>query len=255
MNPLLVATPRSSAASSGPAKQRGSASDALALTPPPADQQRHKILLLDDHPMTRYGMARLIEQEPDLVVCGEAASARAALEAVQTHKPDVVLVDLTMPGGEGLEFIKDMKALHPEIAVLVVSMHEEDVYAQRALRAGSRGYIMKSAGGEQLVKAIRQVLEGKIYLSDNMSGKILEVFSGQRQPGETSTLDKLSDREFEVFRLLGQGLTTREISQRLHLGTKTVDTHRLHLRQKLGFKTGAALIKYAIQWAGSQQMI
>jgi DNA-binding NarL/FixJ family response regulator len=222
---------------------------------PAADDARHKILLLDDHPMTRYGMARLIEQEPDLVVSGEAENAHGALDAVKTQKPELVLVDLTMPGGEGIEFIKDLRALHPEVAVLVVSMHDEQVYAQRALRAGSRGYIMKSEGGEQLVKAIRQVLQGKIYLSENMAGKVLEVFSGQRQGGETSTLDKLSDREFEVFGLLGQGLTTREISQRLRLGTKTVDTHRLHLRQKLGFKTGAALIKYAIQWAGTQQMI
>ena len=205
--------------------------------------------------MTRYGMARLIEQEPDLVVCGEADSSRAALDAVKTQKPEVVLVDLTMPGGEGIEFIKDLRALHPEVAVLVVSMHDEEVYAQRALRAGSRGYIMKSEGGEQLVKAIRHVLQGKIFLSENMAGKVLEDFSGRRQRGESSTLDKLSDREFEVFRLLGQGLTTSEISQRLRLGTKTIDTHRLHVRQKLGFKTGAALIKYAIQWAGSQQMI
>ena len=205
--------------------------------------------------MTRYGMARLIEQEPDLVVCGEADSSRTAMEAVKTQKPEVVLVDLTMPDGEGMEFIKDLRALQPEVAVLVVSMHDEEVYAQRALRAGSRGYIMKSAGGELLVKAIRQVLEGKVYLSEYMAGKVLEVFSGRRQRAEGSTLDKLSDREFEVFRLLGQGLTTREISQRLRLGTKTVDTHRIHLRQKLGFKTGAALMKYAIQWAGTQQMI
>jgi DNA-binding NarL/FixJ family response regulator len=217
--------------------------------------ERRRVLLLDDHPMTRYGMARLIEQEPDLVVCGEAENAQTALTAIKAQRPEVVLVDLTMPGGEGIEFIKDMRALHPEVAILVVSMHDEEVYAQRALRAGSRGYIMKSEGGEQLVKAIRQVLEGKIYLSEKMAGKVLEVFSGQRERGETTTLDKLSDREFEVFRLLGQGLTTREIGQRLRLGTKTVDTHRLHLRQKLGFKTSAALIKHAIQWAGTQQMI
>jgi DNA-binding NarL/FixJ family response regulator len=224
-------------------------------TLPVAADQRHRVFLLDDHPMTRYGMARLIEQESDLVVCGEAENARSALDAVNSLRPNVVLVDLTMPGGEGIEFIKDLRAMYPEVAVLVVSMHDEEVYAQRALRAGSRGYIMKSEGGEQLIQAIHQVLQGKIYLSEKMAGKVLEVFSGQRQRNETSTLDKLSDREFEVFRLLGQGLTTREISQRLRLGTKTVDTHRLHLRQKLGFKTGAALIKYAIQWAGTQQMI
>ena len=229
----------------------------MTAKPLPANStdEPRRVLLLDDHPMTRYGMARLIEQEPDLVVCGEAENSHSALAAVKAHKPEVVLVDLTMPGGEGIEFIKDMRALHPEVAVLVVSMHDEEVYAQRALRAGSRGYIMKSEGGEQLVKAIRQVLGGKIYLSEKMAGKVLEVFSGQRDRGETTTLDKLSDREFEVFRLLGQGLTTREIGQRLRLGTKTVDTHRLHLRQKMGFKTSAALIKHAIQWAGTQQMI
>jgi DNA-binding NarL/FixJ family response regulator len=214
-----------------------------------------QILIVDDHPMMRYGIVRLIEQEPDLVVCGEAENASRALAAVRALKPQVILADLTMPGGEGLEFIKDVRSLHPEIAVLVVSMHDEALYAERALRAGARGYIMKNEGGEKLVEAIRQVLQGKTYVSENMSGKVLEIFSGRRRRTDDTTIGKLTDREFEVFRLLGQGLTTREIGQQLRLGTKTVETHRLHIREKLGLKSGPALIKYAVRWAGTQGLI
>jgi DNA-binding NarL/FixJ family response regulator len=205
--------------------------------------------------MTRYGIVRLIEQQPDLVVCGEAENASRALAAVRDLKPQVVLADLTMPGGEGLEFIKDVRSLHPGIAVLVVSMHDEALYAERALRAGARGYIMKNEGGEKLVDAIRQVLQGKTYVSENMSGKVLEIFSGRRRREDDTTIGKLTDREFEVFRLLGQGMTTREIGQQLRLSTKTVETHRLHVREKLGLKSGPALIKYAVRWAGTQELI
>lgn len=222
---------------------------------PSSAKVRHPVLVVDDHPMTRYGIARLIEQEPDLLVCGEAESAQRALAAVRAHKPEVVLSDLTMPGGEGLEFIKDMRTIHPDIAVLVVSMHDEELYAERALRAGARGYIMKNEGGEKLVEAIRQVLRGKTYLSQNMSEQLTEIFSGRRRRGDDTALGKLTDREFEVFRQLGQGLTTREIGQQLRLSTKTVETHRLHVRQKLGLKTGPALIKYAVRWAGTQELI
>lgn len=218
-------------------------------------QQRSTILIVDDHPMTRYGIARLLEEEPDLAVCGEADNAARALEAVKTLRPQVVLADLTMPGGEGLEFIKDLRALHPEVRVLVVSMHDEALYAERALRAGARGYIMKNEGGEKLVEAIRQVLRGKTYLSETLSSKVLEIFSGRRRRADDTTMGKLTDREFEVFQLIGQGLTTREIGQRLRLGAKTVETHRLHVRDKLGLKSGPALIKYAVHWAGTQELI
>jgi DNA-binding NarL/FixJ family response regulator len=222
---------------------------------PSTAEMRSRVLIVDDHPMMRYGIVRLIEQEPDLVVCGEAENASRALAAVRALKPQVILADLTMPGGEGLEFIKDVRSLHPEIAVLVVSMHDEALYAERALRAGARGYIMKNEGGEKLVEAIRQVLQGKTYVSENMSGKVLEIFSGRRRRTDDTTIGKLTDREFEVFRLLGQGLTTREIGQQLRLGTKTVETHRFHIREKLGLKSGPALIKYAVRWAGTQGLI
>ena len=216
-------------------------------------ERRHSVLLMDDHPMMRYGIGRLIEQEPDLVVCGEAQNAQQALAAIKTRKPEVVLADLSVPGGEGLEFIKDMRVLHPGVAVLVVSVHDEELYAQRALRAGARGYIMKNQGGEKLVEAIRQVLRGKTYLSESMSERIKDIFSGRCRRAEETTLAKLTDREFEVFHLLGQGLTTREIGKRLRLSMKTIETHRLHVREKLQIKTGSALIKYAICWAAGQE--
>lgn len=218
-------------------------------------QAQHLVLVVDDHPMTRYGMARLIEQEPDLSVCGEAPDACRALTAVKAHKPEVVLADLTMPGVEGLEFIKDLHALHPEVAILVVSMHEEELYAERVLRAGARGYLMKNEGGEKLVEAIRQVLQGKIYLSENMSEKVTAAFSGRRRRAGDTMLSQLTDREFEVFRLLGQGLTTREIGLRLHLSRKTVETHRLHAREKLQIKTGPALMQYAVSWATTRKTV
>jgi DNA-binding NarL/FixJ family response regulator len=216
--------------------------------------RRSTILILDDHPMTRYGIARLIEQEPGLAICAEAETARCALAAVKAHKPRLVLADLSLPDGEGLEFIKDLRALHPEVAVLVVSMHDEALYAERALRAGARGYIMKNEGGEKLVEAVRQVLQGKTYLSDTMAGRVLDLFSTRRRRSGDSMLGNLTDREFEVFRLIGQGMTTGEIGARLHLSPKTVETHRLHVRQKLQLKSGPALIKYAVRWAGAQKL-
>jgi len=222
---------------------------------PASAPERRKILILDDHPMLRYGIARLLEEQPDLAVCAQVGNAAAARAAVKAHKPDLVLSDLTLPGGEGLEFIKDMRAYHPQTAVLVVSVHDEELYAERALRAGAQGYVMKSEDGSKLVEAIRQVLRGRIYLSENMSRKVTEAFASRRQRADDTILSTLTDREFDVFRLLGQGLTTSEIGQRLRLGVKTVETHRLHIRDKLGLKSGPALIKYAVRWAGTQELI
>lgn len=220
----------------------------------PATQSRKKILLVDDHPLTRHGMAQLIGQQSDLVVCGEAGNAEQALENVRLLKPDLVLVDVTLPGKPGLELIKDITVVHTQVLVLVVSMHDETLYAERALRAGARGYLMKSAGGEELVKAIRQVLAGKVYVSQELSARILDNMSGAgKKPA--GVLSVLSDREFEVFQLVGEGLTTREIALRLHISGKTVETHRLKIREKLGLKTPPQLTKYAVRWAGTQQLI
>jgi DNA-binding NarL/FixJ family response regulator len=216
---------------------------------------RNRILIVDDHPMTRYGVTQLINHEPDLLVCGEAEGAQQALAAIQSAPPDLVLADITMPGRSGLEFIKDMQAQHPGVPVLVMSMHDENIYAERVLRAGGRGYIMKSEGGERLLEAIRQVLEGQVYVSKSMSAALLEAFTPHRSSGGEATPGALSDREFEVFQLIGQGLSAQQIGQRLNLSVKTVGTHRQHIRQKLKLQTGPELIRQAVRWAAAQQLV
>jgi DNA-binding NarL/FixJ family response regulator len=216
---------------------------------------RKRILILDDHPITRYGLTQLLSHEPDLLVCGEAESVAQALGAIESASPDLVLADITMPGRSGLEFIKDMQAQHPRVAVLVMSMHDENIYAERVLRAGGRGYIMKNEGGEKLLEAIRQVLQGQVYVSKNMSAALLEVFTPHRSRGGEATPGALSDREFEVFQLIGQGLSSRQIGQRLNLSVKTVGTHRQHIKQKLKLRTGSELIRQAVRWAAAQQLV
>lgn len=200
----------------------------------------------------RVGLASLIDRQADLIVCGEAGNPAEAFTQLSKCKPDLVLTDLTMPGRSGLEFIKDLKAAEPGLTILVVSMHDEVVHAERALRAGARGYIMKEAGGENLLTAIRQVLRGDVYVSPQMSARLLEGMSGARPRGSTSPIQKLTDREFEVFQLIGQGKSTREIAEQLHLSTKTVDVHRSHIKEKLELKDVTALIRHAVRWVETQ---
>src|SRR5690348_8469248 len=169
------------------------------------------VLIVDDHPMMRQGLAQLINNEPDLEICAEAEDAHQALEFVARTRPDLVLADISLPDKHGLELIKDLQVLHPGLAVLVVSMHDESLYAERVLRAGGRGFIMKQEGGKKMMQAIRTVLSGQIYVSEKMSAKILEIFSGRRSETNRSPIEKLTDREFEVFQLIGQGKGTRQI--------------------------------------------
>jgi DNA-binding NarL/FixJ family response regulator len=199
-------------------------------------------------------MAQLLEQQKDLIICGQAGDAEVALDQVRALRPDLVLVDVTLPGKPGIELIKDIAVLNSETSVLVVSMHDETLYAERALRAGARGYLMKSAGGDELLNAVRQVLAGKVYVSQALSAKILDNLSGHqhRQP---TVISSLSDREFEVFQLVGEGLTTSEIGARLKISGKTVETHRLRIREKLGLRTAPELTKYAVRWAGAQELL
>jgi len=211
-----------------------------------------KILIVDDHPMTRQGLITLIQSEPDLSVCGEAETASDALESVAFLRPDLALVDISLPGKNGLELVKDLRSMHPEIPVLVISMHDEMLYAERVLRAGGRGYIMKQEGGRKIMDAIRQILAGKVFVSEKMSAQILENLSGHNQQTHRSPVEKLTDREFEVFQLIGQGLATREIAVQLHLSAKTVEVHRLHIKQKLKLKTATELIRYAVRWVESE---
>ena len=168
------------------------------------------------------------------------------------EKPDLALVDISLPDKSGLELIKDLHALYPELRVLVVSMHDESLYAERVLRAGGRGYLMKQAGGKKLMEAIRHVLSGQIYLSEKMSARILEIFSGGRRDGGGSPVGQLTDREFEVFQLIGQGKGTREIAGYLHLSVKTVEVYRANIKEKLGIKSATDLVRFAVRWADVQ---
>lgn len=211
-----------------------------------------RILIVDDHPMMRNGLAQLIDNEPDLKVCAEADTAGQAINIVAKQKFDLALLDISLPDKNGLELIKDFHALRPEMPILIVSMHDEMIYAERVLRAGARGYIMKQAGGQKFLTAIRQVLGGQIFVSESMSARILEIFSG-RQPGNSgSPVRKLSDREFEVFQLIGQGVGTRAIADQLHLSVKTVEVHRANIKEKLDLKTATDLVRYAVRWVDSQ---
>jgi len=207
---------------------------------------------VDDHPFMRAGLAQLIDRQPDMAVCGEAGEPAAAIRELSASMPDLVLTDVTMPGRSGIEFVKDLRASHPKLAILVVSMHDEGIYAERLLRAGARGYIMKEAGGENLLGAIRQVLAGGIYVSPHMSAKILENVTGRRPRGSASPIRTLSDREFEVFQLIGQGKSTRDIAAQLHLSPKTVDVHRGHIKEKLGLDDVTALVRHAVRWVETE---
>jgi len=229
------------------------AKPAAALPPPPHAAPRRRVLLVDDHPFMRAGLAQLIERQADLEVGGEAGNPAEAFQQLARGKPDLVLTDLTMPGRSGLEFIKDLRAAHADLAILVISMHDEAVYAERVIRAGARGYIMKEAGGENLLAAIRQVLRGEIYVSPRMAARLLEALSGSRPRGSHSPIEQLSDREFEVFQLIGQGKSTRDIATQLHLSTKTVDVHRSHIKEKLALTDTTALIRHAVRWVETQQ--
>lgn len=203
--------------------------------------------------MMRIGVTTLINGEPDLEVCCQASHAEEALSAIPKCAPDLVITDVTMPGRGGLELIKDVKALCPNLPVLVVSMHDEMLHAERALRAGARGYLMKEAGGEKMLEAIRKVLAGQVYVSDKMSARILDNLSGRKPRGSNSPIGKLSDREFEVFQLIGQGRSTKEIARQLNLSPKTVEVHRSHIKEKLELKDATALVRHAVRWVETQK--
>ena len=214
-----------------------------------------QVLIVDDHPMMREGLAQLINREKDLVVAGEADSAAGAVEQTAQLKPDLVIVDITLPGRSGLDLIRDIHAVHPAALVLVVSMHEESLYAERVLRAGGRGYVMKQAGGKKLMEAIRQVLGGQIYVSADTSARILETFSRNNNETPATGVQSLSDREFEIFQLIGQGENTRDIAKKLSLSVKTVEVHRLNIKGKLKLATAAELIHFAVRWMQSNPAI
>lgn len=210
---------------------------------------KRKVLIVDDHPILRKGLTLLINQEPDLFVCAEAENAQMALESLDNVIPDMAIVDISLPGIDGIELIKELRLRHKEMPVLVVSMHDEALYAERSLRAGARGYIMKQEALEKVLVAIRKVLEGEIFVSERITTKMLEKFvSVEGVSQAASPIDLLSNRELTVFRLIGQGHKTRQIAERLHLSIKTVESYRAHIKEKLKLGDGTDLLKYAIQW-------
>jgi DNA-binding NarL/FixJ family response regulator len=197
-------------------------------------------------------LVRIVGQVPGLVVCAEADNAAQAFEAISTLNLDLVLMDIGLPGKSGLDLLQDVHALKPDLPVLVISMHDENLYAERVLRAGGRGYIMKQEGPERMTQAIIKVLSGQVYVSERTAAAILDALSRPRSSASTSVLGKLTDRELEILRLTGHGKDSRQIAQHLHISLKTVDTHRGHIREKLGLKNSTELIHYAVRWVGEQ---
>ena len=214
--------------------------------------RKSRALIVDDHPVVRRGLAQLIDREPNLQVCGEAGTVREALQAVADLDPDVVVVDVVLKSGSGIELVKDIKARRPDLPVLVLSMHDESLFAERALRAGARGYIMKQEATGKLLEAIRRVLKGEVYLSDGMASRMLLSFVGGRAGEGGSALESLTDRELEVFQMIGRGLTTRQIAHDIHLSVKTIETHREHIKKKLGLRNATELLQHATWWVQSQ---
>lgn len=213
-----------------------------------------RVAIVDDHTMMRDGLKRLIDAEPGMEVCWMAASVADALRELERARPDLLTVDITLPGRNGLELIKDVLALAPGLPILVISMHDEALYAQRVLKSGAKGYIMKDAPHEDLLQAVRRVGDGRIWLSQAMSDEVLHAFSGGQPRRAVEGPHKLSDREFEVFQLLGEGRTTVQIAESLNISSKTVDVHKSHIRDKLELEDGSAVVRQAIRWVETRRL-
>jgi DNA-binding NarL/FixJ family response regulator len=207
-----------------------------------------QILIVDDHPIVRHGLAQLINDEPGLNVCGSAANQAEALDILESSGPDLVIVDLSLGDESGLDLVKKIHGENPDLPVLVLSMHDEAYYADRVLRAGAMGYIMKQEAADQMISAIRQVLAGKVYLSESMAASMLTRFVGRKVVRGGTPVDHLTDRELQVLGLIGKGLGTRQIAEKLHLSVKTVENHREHIKAKLKLRSSSELVRYAVRW-------
>ena len=217
--------------------------------------KKARVFLVDDHPIVRRGLGSLIALEPDLVVCGEADGRPAALEQIQKLQPDLVMVDLALKNSSGLELVKDLRTQCPKVKVLVFTMHDEPIYAERVLKAGAHGYFTKEEGAEKAVGAIRQVLQGRPYLTGRLAERMLETMTGFAKSKNAGTVESLSDRELEVLELIGRGLGSAEIAHRLKLSVKTIESHREHIKTKLGLRRATELVQYAFNWVQSERRI
>ena len=219
-----------------------------------AGKRKFKIFIVEDHPLMRESLARLFNLESDLEVCGYAGTAHEALRKLPGLKPDIVIVDITLPDGNGLDLIKDMKRRSIQARALVLSMHDESLYAERALRAGAKGYIMKHEVSEEVLKAIHRILKGEIYLSEKMGARMLHKIAGSKSVKDVLSTETLSDRELQVFQLIGQGRGTREIAGELCVSVKTVETYRAHIKLKMNLKNAHELTQHAVHWVESNHL-
>jgi DNA-binding NarL/FixJ family response regulator len=223
------------------------------MNQPNAAIKKSKVLVVDDHPIVRQGLALLINRETDLTVCGEAEDARMAMQSITTAKPDILVVDISLNGPDGLDLLKDIRMRHPELPVLILSMHDESIYAERALRAGAQGYIMKQEATEKVLVALRRILSNEIYVSERIANRMLQRYIGSPGEGRPSSVSDLTDRELEVFRLIGEGHSTRQIAEQLHISVKTVESYQAHIKEKLSLRSARELVQHAIQWTISEK--
>src|SRR6201998_1847427 len=206
--------------------------------------KKSRVFVVDDHPIVRQGLALLVNREDDLVVCGEAEDAHAAIQSLAASKPDILIVDISLNGPDGLDLLKDVRMRYPELPVLILSMHDESIYAERALRAGAQGYIMKQEATEKVLVAVRRILSKEIYISERIANRSAE---------RPSSIADLTDRELEVFRLIGEGHSTRQIAEELHISVKTVESYQAHIKEKLSLRSARELVQHAIQWSISEK--
>jgi len=214
----------------------------------PSNPKKYSVLLVDDHPIVRQGLALLIDREADLSVCGEAEGAHTAFHAIETLHPDIVVLDISLSGPDGLDVLKEIRMKSADLPVLILSMHDESIYAERAMRAGANGYIMKQEATEKVLIAIRRILQGDVYVSDRLTKTMLQQFVRGGPPANRSPLLNLTDRELEVFRLIGEGHGTRRIADELHLSVKTIESYQAHIKEKLALRNARELVQHAIEW-------
>ena len=210
---------------------------------------RHQVLIVDDHPIVRQGLRRLIDQEKDLAVCGEAESLAEAETAIRKLRPDLVISDITLKQGDGIDLVKHARAKHPRLPILVLSMHDEVIYAERVLSAGANGYIMKQADSAELLRAMRRLLGGGIYVSEAIGNSMLRMAASGGRHAVANPIERLSNRELQILQMIGSGLSTRQAAEALSLSMKTIETHRERIKRKLHLATGSQLVQYAVNWS------
>ena len=210
--------------------------------------KKWRVLLVDDHPIVRQGLALLIDREPDLSVCGEADGAHSAFHAIETFRPDLVVLDISLSGPDGLDVLKEIRMKTASLPILILSMHDESIYAERAMRAGANGYIMKQEATDRVLVAIRRIMQGDVYLSDRLTNMMLQQYVHGASTAKKSPLVNLTDRELEVFRLIGEGHGTRQIADELHLSVKTIESYQAHIKEKLVLRNARELVQHAIEW-------